>query len=247
MKTAFAVLTICLFAGYGVAQDAPQSGSAPPQSAQQAQPTQQPPAVNLNAILVQIQQATNSASVNIGKLRIERWKTDSDQKQQLQHIGDSLQKSIANAFPVLITAVESSHGGVSASFKLYHNLNVVYENLNYLADVAGGLGKKDEFDPLAADCAALESARQNLSIYIEQSAGKLEAAARNPAGTIPMLQPLNGPQRKVVVINEDEPAPKKHPKATKKKTSTTPAKESATPAPTSAPAKAPAQTSPTPH
>jgi hypothetical protein len=243
MRTAFAALVILLAAGYGMAQDQPQAGGAT-QQVQSTQPTQtsaQPPAVNLNAILVQIQQATNSASVNIGKLRIERWKTDSDQKQQLQHIGDSLQKSIANALPVLITAVESSHGGVAASFKLYHNINVVYENLNYLADVAGGLGKREEFDPLAADCAALESARQNLSIYIEQSAGKLEAAARQPAGTIPM--PLSGPQRKVVVINEDEEPPKKHPKPTKKKTSATP---TPTPTPAQVPGQAPAQSSATP-
>src|SRR5579864_2519082 len=200
MKTAFATGIVFLFcAGYVPALQSQTAASGEMQSAQ--------PAANINAVLVQIQQATSATNIDIGKLRVEKWKTDPEQKQQLQHIADSLQKSMANSIPVLITDVESSRGGVTASFKLYHNLNVIYENLNYLADVAGGLGKKDEFDPLAADCAALESARQNLSIYIEQSAGKLEAAARQPAGTIPMLQPLSGPQRKVVVINEDEPAP----------------------------------------
>ena len=126
----------------------------------------------------------------------------------------------------MVTNGRLRRGGVAASFKLYHNLNVVYENLNYLADVAGGLGKKEEFDPLAADCAALESARQNLSIYIEQSAVRLESANRQPAGTIPgaatTAQGVQG--KKVVVINEDDDPPAKKPvKAIKKKPVTPPA------------------------
>jgi hypothetical protein len=195
--------------------------------AQGGQPAQSPSATPLNAILLQIQQATSSASVNIGKLRIERWKTDSEQKQQLQQIAESLQKNIANAIPGMINDVQTSRGGVLSSFKLYHNLNVVYENLSYLADVAGGLGKKDEFEPLAADAASLESARKNLSLYIEQAASRLENANRlASSGTIPIPagqgQRALAPGKKVVVIDEEEPAPKRAKpaaKSTKKKTS----------------------------
>jgi len=191
------------------------------------QPAQTPPAATaLNAVLLQVQQATSSASVNIGKLRIERWKTDSDQKQQLQQIAESLQKNIANALPGMINDVQSSRGGVLSSFKLYHNLNVVYENLSYLADVAGSLGKKDEFEPLAADAASLESARKNLSLYIEQAAARLESANQRAASsTLPL--PGQGqralvPGKRVVVINEDTPPAKPAKpavKSTKKKTS----------------------------
>jgi hypothetical protein len=232
MKTAVAAgIVVVLAAGHGVSAQA-QVQTAANQRVQVA-----PPAANLNTILQQVQQSTSSISINIGRLRIEKWKTDPDQKQQLQQIAESLQKNIANAVPGLVTDVQSSKGSVSTTFKLYHNLNVVYENLNYLADVAGGLGKKDEFEPLATDCAALESARQNLSIYIEQAAGKLESANRPPAGSNPTQGQAPGtavPGKKVVVINEDEPAPKKPAKPTKKKTSP----------PSSAP---PAQSAATPH
>jgi hypothetical protein len=189
------------------------------------QPAQTPPAATaLNAVLLQVQQATSSASVNIGKLRIERWKTDSDQKQQLQQIAESLQKNIANALPGMINEVQSSRGGVLSSFKLYHNLNVVYENLSYLADVAGSLGKKDEFEPLAADAASLESARKNLSLYIEQAAARLESANQRAAsGTLPLPgQRTLVPGKRVVVIDEDTPPAKPAKpavKSTKKKTS----------------------------
>jgi hypothetical protein len=233
MKTAFTALIVLLVcAGFGAsAQVQPQP--AVPQRMQAASPA---PAANLNAILTSVQQATSSASVDIGKLRVEKWKTDVDQKQQLQHIGDSLQKSIANAIPTLVADVQSSRGGVSASFKLYHNLNVIYENLNYLADVAGGLGKKDEFEPLAADCAALETARQNLSIYIAESAGRLEAANRQPPANAAAQTQVPG--KKVVIINDDDQPAKKVAKPTKKKTSPPPA--SASPA-------APAQSAAAPH
>jgi hypothetical protein len=219
MKTAFTTLVVfSLSAGYGANAQVQSQPAAP----QRMQAPATAPAANVNSILAAVQQATNAASVDIGKLRVERWKTDADQKQQLQHIGDSLQKSIANAIPALVADVQTSRGGVSASFKLYHNLNVIYENLNYLADVAGGLGKKEEFEPLAADCAALETARQNLSIYISESANRLEAANRQPPANAAQTQ-TQVPGKKVVIINDEDQPAKKAAKPTKKKTSPPPA------------------------
>jgi hypothetical protein len=201
-----------------------------PAQAPASQGNQGAPALDLNAIVLQIQQATSSTSVNIGRLRIEKWKADPEQKRQSQQVADSLQKNIANAIPGMVTAVQASKGSVLTSFKLYHNLNVVYENLIYLADVTGSLGKREEFDPLNENIAALETARKSLSAYIEDAAIKMEAANRQPTGTIP-LQARQGPGSPVpgkkVVIDDQEPAPKKTAKPTKKKTSP----PSATPTP----------------
>src|SRR6185312_12639181 len=154
-----------------------------------------------------------------GKLRIEKWKTDSQQKQQMQQVADSLQKNITNAVPGLISDVQTSRGGVLASFKLYHNLNVVYEFLSSMAEAAGAYGKKEEYQPLEGDATALDTVRQNLSTYIEQASGTLV------------------PGKKVVVIDENDTPPKKRPKSTKKKTS----------APSSQPQPTPAQASSSPH
>lgn len=233
MKTAFAAIIILLFcAGYGA--------MAQPQT----QPSPNPPASqgpDLNAIVLQIQHATSSASVNIGKLRIEKWKTDSGQKQQLQQIADSLQKNIANAMPGLIDNVSGSKGSALASFKLYHNLNVLYEFLSGLADATGSLGRREEYEPLAADAAALDTARQNLSTYIEQTVGKLETVARQQAAATPSQGQPGAvvPGKKVVVINENDPPPtKKRAKPTKKKASNPPAAPAPTP---------PTQSAVTPH
>ena len=239
MKTALAAIIVFLVCAGSGAMAQPQTQASPnPQN----RPALQAP--DLNAIMLQVQQATSSASVNIGKLRIEKWKTDSGQKQQLQQVADSLQKNIANAVPGLVNDVQSSRGGVVASFKLYHNLNVLYEFLSSLADAAGGLGKKEEYEPLATDAAALDTARQNLSNYIEQAAVKLESANRPPAAGTTAVQAHQSPGtvvpgKKVVVIDDtDPPVPKKRVKPTKKKASNPPA------APAAAP---PTQSAVTPH
>jgi hypothetical protein len=231
MKTAAAGMTVILFFAACALNAQTQTGPAV-----QAQPA----AVNLNAVLLQIQQSTSSANADIGKLRIEKWKTDSDQKKQLLQIADSVQKNITNAVPGLINDVQSSKGSVLASFKLYDNLNILYEFFSGLADAAGSLGKREEYEPLAADASALDTARRNLSTYIEQTIGKMEAANR-AAGTTAGTRPSTAsqvPGKKVVIIDdEDKPTPKKKKKpsakSTKKKTSppaaNPPAQSSASP------------------
>jgi hypothetical protein len=197
-----------------------------------------PATADLNALLQQIQQAASSANLDIARLRIEKWKTDSEQKRQMQQVADSLQKNISNAIPGLISDVQNSRGGVLASFKLYHNVNVVYEFLSALADATGSFGKREEYEPLAADAAALDTARQNLSTYIEQAAGRLEsAAAQASAGAVQTRPNVVAPGKKIVVEDDEQAAPKpKKPstKSTKKKTSS----PSATPS---------TQSSATPH
>jgi hypothetical protein len=207
MKSVLAVTMLLLGAVSGSAQSP--GNSQPPR-------TQAPQAANLNATLAQIQQAVQSANADIGRLRIDKWKTDGDQKQQLRQVADSLQRNITNAMPGLISDVQASSGNVSTTFKLYHNLNVLYEFLSTLADAAGSLGKKEEYEPLANDASALDTARQGLSTYIEQTAIKLESVRTPPAAPSP--QAATPPPPKKIVIDDSDP-PKQPVKPSKKKTS----------------------------
>lgn len=206
----------------GVAAPSQQSQTQGPGQRQQVQ-------VDLNLIVEQVQRVAMATNGDIGKLRIEKWKTDNEQKAQLQKVADSLQRNITNAVPGLISDVQNSHGSVSSAFKLYHNLNVVYEFLSSLADAAGSLGKKEEYDPLAADAAALDSVRSNLSQYIEQAAAAYEARVRTPP---PEAVAEPAPPAKIIVEGED---PKKA-KPVKKKT---PAKPAAKPTPKATPTPSP--------
>lgn len=194
--------------------------------AAQAQPAQRS---DLNEVVAQIERVAMATNGDIAKLRIDKWKTDGAQRQQLQKVADSLQRNITDAVPGLIADVQNTHGSVSSSFKLYHNLNVVYEFLSSLADAAGAIGKKEEYEPLAQDAAALDAVRSSLSSYIEQTASSYESRMQNAA------RAAQQPPPPVKVIVDDEPA--KKPKPKKKKTSHPASK--ASPSPSPAPAASP--------
>jgi hypothetical protein len=179
------------------------------------------PTAGVDPVLARIQRASQATNDDVARLRIERWKTESDQKAELQKIADSVQRNISNAVPDLIKEVQSSKGSVSSTFKLYHNLNILYEYLNVLAESASNFGKSEEYAPLSRDATALDAARQDLSDYIEQAAVTLEVKAARPVAT-PAPPP---PPQKIVI--DDTPAKTATPK--KKKTSTPAPKPASTP------------------
>jgi hypothetical protein len=221
MKTALAASVLFSLSLSLAAQSRkPVTVSAPSPTA--GQPAAQPAGPNLNAILGELQRTTQAANVDLSKLRIEKWKADGSEKQQMQQVAESLQKNITMAVPGLINDLQAAPGSVSKAFKLYHNMNVVYEFLNSLAEAAATYGKKEEYEPLANDASALDNARQNLSSYIEQTANNLEIQLQKPVPT-PQTQPAQTPKK--VVIDDDTPPPKKK----KKKAATTP---KPTPSPT---------------
>lgn len=222
-----------------------QSPGMPQPGGQGAQPVQ----ANLNMIIAQVQKAAMATNADLGKLRIEKWKTDAEQKDQLQKMSDSIQRNLTNAIPGLIGDIQSSRGNVSATFKLYHNITIVYEYLTSLTDAAGVLGKKEEYEPLAADAAALDSARENLSTYIQQQATTYESRVRTPPqGGAPAqaqgkpgtstsasgLRTVTGPNGVKHIIVDDVPDENATPK--KKKTSKPSTTSSGKPSPTPAPA-----------
>ena len=169
---------------------------------------------SLEPILSRIQEASEATKNDLSGLRIDKWKADSGQKAELNKIVDSLRRNLTSAVPDLIKEVRASHGSVSTTFKLYHNLNVVYEYLNYLADSASALGKEGESSPLAHEAGTLDTARQDLSTFVEQAASNLEEKVRLAAAPPP---PAPEPAPKKIVV--DDSSSKKSATGRKKKTS----------------------------
>lgn len=206
MKASRAVMVLfILCAALTLAAQTPAAAPRPMQSA----------APSLDSIVTGIQQATQAANLDIGRLRIDRWKAEATEKAQMQQIADSLRKNLTYAVPDLISEVRSSRGSVSSTFKLYHNLNVVFEYMNSLTDAAGSMGKKEEYDPLSSDATALDKARQHLSTYIEQAAASLESKIKAAASPTPTPASATGPKKIIV----DDEASQKPVTAKKKKTS----------------------------
>jgi hypothetical protein len=217
MKSARKLTLIIALVVYARLIAAAQPQAPAPKPAQAATPS-------LDAIMLEIQQASQAANLDLGRLRIDRWKTDANQKTQFQQMADSLRKNLTYAVPDLLADVRSSRGSVSSTFKLYHNLNVVYEYLNTLVDAAGGMGKGEEYDPLNKDASDLDTARQHLSAYIEQAASSLETKAKAAAAPPAVATPQPTPKK---IIVDDSPTPK--PVTTKKKKTSSPPQPASTP------------------
>lgn len=226
MKTALAA-SVVFFLSLGLAAQSRNTVAAAAPHQPVSAPLQ-PAEPALRDILAELQRTTQSANLDLSKLRIERWKADESEKQQMQQVALSLQKNLTMAIPGLINDLQATPGSVTKAFKLYHDLNVVYEFLNSLSDAAGVYGRKEEYTPLASDTSALDNARQSLSSYIEQAATTLEVQAQKPPAV--QQQPQAAPTPKKIVIDDSSPSAKK---TTRKKkpspASTPPASQSAPP------------------
>ena len=121
MKKALATVTlVCLTASATLAQ--PRGGPQARQAVEPPQQTQppgnaQPIQANLNLIIEQIQKAALSTNGDLGKLRIEKWKTDNEQRDQLQKMADSIQRNVTYAIPGLINDVEKQPGQHGCHFQ----------------------------------------------------------------------------------------------------------------------------------
>ena len=175
----------------------------------------EPVSPELKAILGDVQRVAVSSNGDLGKLRIEKWKTDGAQKQQMQKVAESLQRNINNAIPGLISDLQADPNSVSKAFKLYHNLNVLYEFMSPLAEVTSEYGKKEEYEPLAKDAAALDKVRQDLSDYVEKTATTLDAQVKRAATTAAPQTTASQQQPKKIIVDDDTPTKKA--KKTKKK------------------------------
>jgi hypothetical protein len=191
----------------------------------------------LNAILGPLQSASQATQADLGKLRIEKWKVDSGYKKQVLANVDSLKRNLQGALPEIITQVQGAPEDMSATFKLYRNLDALYDVLGSVTETAGAFGSKDEFQSLSNDLNALERARHELGERLQNLTSSKEAELaqlRNQVRTLQATTPPAPPKRIVVDDNEPaKPAKKKVPRPPKP---ATPAAQ-ATPAP--APQKAP--------
>jgi hypothetical protein len=146
---------------------------------------------------------------------------------------DSIQRNLQAALPEMITQLNNSPEDLAASFKLYRNLDALYDVFGSVVESAGAFGSKDEFQSLNNDMSGLESARrsfgermQRLTLSKEDELSRLRTQVRTLQAAVAAAPP------KKVVVDDTEP-PKKP--ASKKK----PAKPAAKPATTDTPAKTP--------
>jgi hypothetical protein len=213
-----------------------QSG-APPQAAP-AGPVSYASISEANAVLTQVEGAGQALAADLARVRIEKWKTDSDYKKQSLANVDSLQRNLQDALPAMVAQVRQSPEDLSATFKLYRNLGALYDVLSNVAESAGAFGSKDDYQSLANDASLLDRARRALADRLENLASARDkelAGLREQVRTLKAASPAQ-PPKKIVV--DDEQKPKKP--ATSRKPKTAKSAAGAGPADAKAPASPPA-------
>jgi hypothetical protein len=210
--------------------------SYPPGNPQiSSQPTSQPPAPaptrvvapsnpgDLNTMLERIEQEATALNSDVGKLRVERWKIDSATKHQTSENIGSIQRNIAGALPGLMTAVRTTPQSLAANFKLYRNLNALYDVVASVSESTGAFGKREEYDLMAPHASALDEDRRNYGEYLQQMTAtaddRIAVAEREKAAAIAAANQV--PPKKIIV-DDNEPAspPPKKKKAVKKSAAT---------------------------
>ncbi len=173
--------------------------------------------------LGEIDQFSRQTVLDLGHVRVDKWKADGNTKEQYRSNIDSLQKNLSAALPELMRQVQANPSSVGSAVKLYRNLNVVYDVLASVAESAGAFGSKDDYQALATDAANLDTLRRNFADHLEAMASSQDNAYAQlliQARAQQQAESAASTPAKKVIVDDNEPAKKP---VAKKKKKTTPA------------------------
>lgn len=171
--------------------------------------------------LDRLQASADATSQAISRIRVERWKADNSSKQQAQANAESIQRNLTAALPGMIEGVRGAPQDLAMEFKLYRNVNALYDVMSSLTESTGAFGPKSDYEALAKQLDVFDSVRRNLADRVEELASstqselgqlkiQLRAAQQAAAAAAAAVPP------KKIVIDDNAPE-KKTPNATKKK------------------------------
>jgi hypothetical protein len=187
----------------------------------------------LNGLLAQLEAASKATQADLPKLRIERWKADASFKKRSLTDVDSIQRNLQNALPAMIEQLRNAPEDMPATFRLYRNLDALYDVMSSVVESVGAFGSKDDFQTLSNDLTNFEGTRkqlaermENLTASKEQEIVRLRTDLKTAQAAIPVAPP------KKTIVDDTEP-PKK-PAVKKKPAAKKPATAPATTTPTQA-------------
>jgi hypothetical protein len=217
MRAVAFVILFSAFASLAAAQVPAPPGALNPSSA-------------LSGDLDKLQSAASQANLDIAHMRIEKWKADGASKQQAQANADSLQRNLTTALPGLLANFRAAPQDLNAGFKLYRNLNALYDVLVSFTESAGAFGPRNEYEELAQQLNVIDAVRHDLGDHLENLTASTQSEITELRTRIQTMQQAAAaaaaaPPPKKVVVDDNEPA--KKPVHKKKSTTTTGAGSSA--------------------
>jgi hypothetical protein len=215
MNRKFSLLILFLAGASALAQTTANTPGASSSGPANAPSTGSRPGVSVSPDLDRLQAAASQVSVEIRHLRIDKWKADADTKRQAQANADSLQRNLTAALPGLIDAARSTPQDLSAEFKLYRNLNALYDVFVSLTEATGAFGPRSDYEALGQQLETIDSVRRNLGNAVEQIASSTQSELdqlRSQVRAYQQAATTAAPPKKVVVDDTEPPKKTAHKK-----------------------------------
>jgi hypothetical protein len=210
----FLILVLFSVCAAALGQSGPSPAAAPAAAGVQGQPVSYASVTQLNGLLGQLEETSKKTQGDLVKLRIEHWKADNAYKRQALGNVDSIQRNLQGALPEMIAKLRSAPEDLPATFKLYRNLDALYDVLGSVTEGTGAFGSKDDLQSLSNDLSAFEGTRKQLAERIENLSTAKEAEITRLRADLKTAQAEAAPPKKIVV---DDNEPEKKPAATPKK------------------------------
>jgi hypothetical protein len=211
---ALSALSLLLLASLAPISAGAQLASAPPGTSSSTVSTAQP-ASDLAPVLGQLQLSSQAITLDLSRLRIESWKANSRQRQQARHDADSVSRNLTSALPAMIDQARNDPQSLAATFKLYRNVNAVYDVLSSIVESADRFASRSEYQTLAGDLSKLEGIRLVLGDRLQDMANARDTELRSLRAQVPNASAPAAP-KKIVVDDEDKskkPVKRKKPAA----------------------------------
>jgi hypothetical protein len=209
-------LCIAALGQSGPAAVGPANAASGGASGQSGEPVSYASVTQLNGMLTQLEAMSKNAQIDLAKLRIERWKTDGATKKQSLANVDSIQRNLQDALPAIIAELRAAPEDLPATFKLYRNLDALYDVLGTVVEGTGAFGSKDDLQAVANDLNGFETTRKLLAQRMESLSSAKEAEIvrlRTELKTAQAAVPVAPPKKTVV---DDNAPPAKKPVVKKK-------------------------------
>ena len=182
-------------------------------------------AYNASQSVGQLEQVSRATVSDLGRVRVEKWKTDDRYKEQARTNAESLQRNLTGAVPTLIQQVRTNPSSLAANVKLYRNLNAVYDVLSSFSESVGAFGTKEDYSALARDTSDLDNIRRSLADQLEQMASVQDSQLARLTAQVRAQQAAAAaaPVPKRVVVDDNSASTTKKTTTAKKKAAAKPA------------------------
>jgi len=170
----------------------------------------------LRELLQTVQTVAQKSNADVARLRVDKWKVDAQSKQQAEANAAAISRNLADAVPDLLLRIQNQPDSLIANFRLYRNLNVLYDAFSALTESAGAFGAQDQYTPLASDIAQLDQLRRQFAERMDLLAGSGDAElARLRAAAAKTVPAKKAQPASKIVVDDNQPTPKKKPKTSK--------------------------------